>query len=253
MEKRFNITGLCVPEKHYMVDTSAKMELIGKMIERGDYFTINRARQFGKTTLLNGIRQKFSDRYLVIDMSFEGIGGTPFESQSGFVSTFCALVVKYLEFLKIDGKYLSFWKDSEMQTINDLSSTISEFCKNYPLPVILMIAWGLVGLLAGILSGKMDNIAFRTVYGFLSGFIFGWITNIMMFYYLAEFNLASVVGVYAASVPIDFIHGICTAVCLLLFYGWFKKTLKTVKEMQLRVLFSVCLLLSVFWYFFFLL
>lgn len=139
MEKRFNITGLCVPEKHYMVDTSAKMELIGKMIERGDYFTINRARQFGKTTLLNGIRQKFSDRYLVIDMSFEGIGGTPFESQSGFVSTFCALVVKYLEFLKIDGKYLSFWKDSGIQTINDLSSTISEFCKNYPLPVILMI------------------------------------------------------------------------------------------------------------------
>ena len=73
-----------------------------------------------------------------------------------------------------------------------------------------MVAWGLVGLLAGILSSKMDNIAFRTVYGFLSGFIFGWITNILMFYYLAEFNLVSIVGVYAASVPVDLIHGICT-------------------------------------------
>ena len=96
-----------------------------------------------------------------------------------------------------------------------------------------MVAWGLIGFVAGILSSKMDNIAFRTVYGFLSGFIFGWITNIMMFYYLAEFNLASVVGVYAASVPIDLIHGICTAVCLLLFYGWFKKTLIRSKEKYL--------------------
>ena len=139
MGKRFNITGLCVPEKHYMVDTSAKMEQVGKMIDCGDYFTINRARQFGKTTLLHGIRQKFSDRYLVIDMSFEGIGDTPFENRKNFVSTFCALVVRYLEFLKIDEKYLSFWKNPDIQTISDLSFTITEFCKTYPLPVILLI------------------------------------------------------------------------------------------------------------------
>ena len=139
MEKRFNITGLCVPEKHYMVDTSAKMEQVGKMIDRGDYFTINRARQFGKTTLLHGIRQKFSDRYLIIDMSFEGIGNTPFENQSNFVSTFCALVFRYLEFVQIDEKYLSFWKKEGVLTISDLSSTITEFCKIYPLPVILLI------------------------------------------------------------------------------------------------------------------
>ena len=96
-----------------------------------------------------------------------------------------------------------------------------------------MVAWGLIGLLSGILSSKLDNLAIRTVYGFISGFIFGWISNIMMFYYLADLNLASIIGVYVASIPVDFIHGICTAVCLLLFYGWFKKKLTRSKERYL--------------------
>jgi len=50
--KRFNVTGLCVPEKHYMCDISNKVSAIAAMVERGDYFTINRARQYGKTTTL---------------------------------------------------------------------------------------------------------------------------------------------------------------------------------------------------------
>lgn len=50
MSKRFNTTGVCVPEKHYMVDISDKIAEIMKMVERGDYFVINRPRQYGKTT-----------------------------------------------------------------------------------------------------------------------------------------------------------------------------------------------------------
>ena len=53
MNKKFNITGLCVPEKHYMVDTSNRINEIAKMVEDGEYFTINRPRQYGKTTTLN--------------------------------------------------------------------------------------------------------------------------------------------------------------------------------------------------------
>ncbi len=50
MPKRFNDTGLCIPKRHYMVDTSQKIEEIMRLIEDGQYFTINRPRQFGKTT-----------------------------------------------------------------------------------------------------------------------------------------------------------------------------------------------------------
>ncbi len=50
--REFNVTGRCVPSKHYMVDISNKINQIAAMVERGDYFTINRARQYGKTTTL---------------------------------------------------------------------------------------------------------------------------------------------------------------------------------------------------------
>lgn len=38
-----------------MVDISRKLNEIIKLIDKEAYFTINRARQYGKTTLLNGI------------------------------------------------------------------------------------------------------------------------------------------------------------------------------------------------------
>ena len=50
--KRFNTTGLCVPHKHYMVDISDKLAMIKELIDMECYFTINCARQYGKTTTL---------------------------------------------------------------------------------------------------------------------------------------------------------------------------------------------------------
>ena len=47
--KKFNVTGNCVSEKHYMVDISNKLEQIVEMIDEGEYFTINRPRQYGNT------------------------------------------------------------------------------------------------------------------------------------------------------------------------------------------------------------
>ncbi|WP_242848167.1 hypothetical protein [Ruminococcus sp. HUN007] len=46
--KRFNITGACFPDEHYMVDISERLEKIRSMIIQGDYFIINRGRQYGK-------------------------------------------------------------------------------------------------------------------------------------------------------------------------------------------------------------
>lgn len=53
MQKKFNVTGLCIPEKNYMVDISSKIHMIiTEYIQEGKYFTINRGRQYGKTTTL---------------------------------------------------------------------------------------------------------------------------------------------------------------------------------------------------------
>lgn len=57
MKKRFNTTGVCVSRKHYMVDISNKLKEIEELIDNEFYFTMNRPRQYGKTTTLNGLKQ----------------------------------------------------------------------------------------------------------------------------------------------------------------------------------------------------
>lgn len=48
MKRRFNITGSCIPERHYMVRLDDRMKRIRKdYIEYGSYFVINRGRQYG--------------------------------------------------------------------------------------------------------------------------------------------------------------------------------------------------------------
>ncbi len=70
--RRFNVTGLCVPKMHYMVDISDKLVAIMNLIENGNYFTINRGRQYGKTTTLSLLEKRMPKEYTVISISFEG-------------------------------------------------------------------------------------------------------------------------------------------------------------------------------------
>lgn len=70
--KEFQVEGNCSPSRNYMVDTSRKIDtIITTLIEKNKYFTINRARQYGKTTTLDLIYQHLKDKYLVIQTSFE--------------------------------------------------------------------------------------------------------------------------------------------------------------------------------------
>ena len=57
MNKIFNTNAVCRPEEHYMVDISDKLSQIKLMIDAGQYFTINRARQYGKTTPLRRLKE----------------------------------------------------------------------------------------------------------------------------------------------------------------------------------------------------
>lgn len=41
MGKCFNTTGLCKPEKHYMVEMDERLDTIKKMVDQGAYFMIN--------------------------------------------------------------------------------------------------------------------------------------------------------------------------------------------------------------------
>ena len=97
--REFNTTGLCIPSKHYMVDLSERVLEIRKLIDAGKYFTINRARQYGKTTTLNALRIALSGEYEVISLDFQGISSAGFQTEGSFAQAFSRLLLNRHEFL----------------------------------------------------------------------------------------------------------------------------------------------------------
>ena len=136
MKKRFNTTGSCNPAMHYMVDTSRKLEQIEEYIADGSYFTINRARQFGKTTTLNSLFRLLSGKYFMIKISFEGLGEEDYRDGAIFISEFQKILAEKLKSVSSD--LANFWT-SPVLSFGDLSRKISEFCKLVDKPVVLMI------------------------------------------------------------------------------------------------------------------
>lgn len=90
MAKCFNITGACRPAKHYMVDLTSRLEEIKKMIEDGKYFTINRARQYGKTTILRALADYLQNDYEIVSLDFQTMSSSTFENEHAFVAAFSA-------------------------------------------------------------------------------------------------------------------------------------------------------------------
>lgn len=113
--KRFNLTGLCIPEKHYMVDLSEKVDrIVSDYINQGAYFTINRARQFGKTTLLSFLQRELSDRYLVIRLSFEGVDDHNFDDNVSFVNMFLKNTAKRFVQMNVSRQMTEKWLQMPM-------------------------------------------------------------------------------------------------------------------------------------------
>ncbi|BDU51481.1 AAA-like domain-containing protein [Haliovirga abyssi] len=139
--KEFNITGTCIPEEHYMVDTTSKLNEIIKLIEKRKYFTINRPRQYGKTTTMYLLEEKLKNNkeYLLISISFEGIGEVPFENEKNLSKVFIKLLRKELK-LKKETKLIKFIDENNRVTnFEELDEFITEFILEANKKVILMI------------------------------------------------------------------------------------------------------------------
>ena len=91
--KMFNTTGPCIPEKHYMVDLSSRLAQIKDMVDAGQYFVINRARQYGKTTTLFALKKFLKDSYVVLSLDFQGISSGGFRTEETFVKAFCRMLL----------------------------------------------------------------------------------------------------------------------------------------------------------------
>lgn len=97
MAKAFNINADCKQGLHYMVDISDRLRQIRSMVDAGDYFTVNRARQYGKTTLLRALEKFLKPDYLVVSIDFQKFSYADFECEQSFCEAFSAEVLDVME------------------------------------------------------------------------------------------------------------------------------------------------------------
>ena len=144
--KEFNVEAVCIPSMHYMVDISDKLEQIQKLIEKGKYFTINRSRQYGKTTTLAALFRKLKEDYIVLRLSFEGTGSDAFQSDKNFVMYFIRSVAKALKFAGQSAEMIEKWKNKAdyeegdyVDAFDYLSDKIAWLCENSEKDILLFI------------------------------------------------------------------------------------------------------------------
>lgn len=142
MAKKFCTTGTCIPEKNYMVDLSNRIQLIiNQYIKSGQYFTINRARQYGKTTLLYLLEKELRKQdYLVLSLSFEA-ADEYFESLGSLAEGLSLDIEDCLREQNVDERVLEAWGSplSEKFPMRSLGTKISNLCKKCEKKVVLMI------------------------------------------------------------------------------------------------------------------
>ena len=141
MAKRFCVTGTCIPEKNYMVDISGRIDRITKeYIEQGQYFTINRARQYGKTTTLFLLERKLRKDYLVLSLSFEA-ADEYFQSLSTLAEGLILDIGECLREQRAEEKIIDEWCSpiSEKFPMRSLGQKITSLCRLCGKRIVLMI------------------------------------------------------------------------------------------------------------------
>lgn len=141
MQKEFNITGVCYPHLHYMMDTSGKLADIMEMVERGKYFIINRPRQYGKTTTLYLLTEALSKRegYLPIEMNFQGIDEQWHESDSAFARMFVNQMADALEFQAPALAPILEAAKANVADMRGLSKTITQLVQQSEEKLVLLV------------------------------------------------------------------------------------------------------------------
>ncbi len=167
MRKRFCVTGTCIPEKHYMVDISARIDRITKeYIENGQYFTMTCARQYGKTTTLYLLERQLIDDYLVLSLSFEA-ADEYFESLLRLAEGLSLDIGECLRRQKAGREVIQEWESpiSEKFPLRSLGRKISSLCRASKKKVVLMI---------DEVDKSSDNQIFLSFLGLLREKYLGW-------------------------------------------------------------------------------
>lgn len=148
--RTFNTTGVCNPEQHYMVELAERLAQVRILVDAGNYFAINRARQFGKTTTLNALAGYLNHEYYVVSMDFQmQMSNAKFKNENSFALAFAkAFVASFRVNEKSEGSVYeaaisrfaeSFSIAPDSYELVELFQALSALCGDLPEGVVLMI------------------------------------------------------------------------------------------------------------------
>lgn len=150
MTKTFNVIADCKPNLHYMVDIHSRLDQIQGYVDRGEYLTINRARQYGKTTTLRALNEYLKNTYYVISMDFQmQMSDAKFRSENAFSIAFAKAFVRIIRNLDVmlpeNMEYaVEQLKSATQENREDLELVemfqyLSDICRESDRPLVLII------------------------------------------------------------------------------------------------------------------
>ncbi len=145
MAKVFNVTGNCNPKWHYMVDLTDRLKAIRKMVDAGQYITVNRARQYGKTTTLKALVHYLHEQYYVINIDFQrSMSYAKFKDENSYSCAFAKAFILFMKNLQVSAE-INQTLDNLKNELNDkfelvdLFMQLSEICRIADKPIVLII------------------------------------------------------------------------------------------------------------------
>ncbi|MCC8045279.1 MAG: ATP-binding protein [Clostridiales bacterium] len=142
MAKRFNVNGACDPNRHYMVNLNERLQKIRNMVDDGEYFAINRARQYGKTTTLQALTRFLRSEYEVISLDFQRLGSASYENEAAFASAFANELLRrgsdFPEGIR-DKLHIITKRDGNANSLQSLFAVLDLWCKEAVQPIVLII------------------------------------------------------------------------------------------------------------------
>jgi AAA-like domain len=141
MKKEFNITGICRPAKHYTADVSNKLTETLDLVVRGNYFIINRPRQYGKTTMLYAIERALmgTGDYIVFNISFEGVGDSFFENAESISKGFLELLLRDAQLYAPELHDFILEASRKVTNLKELSAVITDLANLTDKGLVLLI------------------------------------------------------------------------------------------------------------------
>lgn len=149
MGKIFNVSGDCKPNLHYMVDISERLRKIKELVDRGEYFSIHRARQYGKTTTLRALKRYLQEEYIVLSLDFQKLDAAKFENGNMFSLAFASYFIRLLRREcadrtdEMEEQLNELWeivcKSHRTFTLFDLFGYLSQICGAAEQPIVMLI------------------------------------------------------------------------------------------------------------------